>query len=355
MGLQNSTSKSTITTTTTTESTKLQNFNSIHFDTDYSNKSNLNGGVIDPIEMMNLKYDSIKSIKSISYNFKWKNYLCRARYFGLYKQYIISDCKYSRLKLIDIDGNYINSVNPNSIFKCPWAIYINKSNEIFVSDCELGIIVVLSSQFLILRHFGANKVGSAECITIDEDSSSDEASSQQPPSNNNLLYAADYDNNLITIWNSMTGDFVNEFEIKSPCDIGVYKNKIFVTSENNFSYCDPERRKLDTKTLVSDNCIYVFDKKNLNLLNKIKLNDWLAPICLYFDVANKQLITLAFHIYNENSVSIGRYLYLIDLETYKCKHKVNLNIDRISDMCVVDKKILLVRGPYEPSMYIVEF
>ena len=292
-------------------------------------------------EINNIKtFDTIKSIKEINCDHKC---LCRIAFSDMMNQFIITDCEDNTLKLIDIDGNYKRSVNPNSILKCPWAICISKStNEIYVADGQLAKIIVFDIDFKYLRGFGDDKINLVECMTIDDNATSSEI----------FLYAADYRNSLVTVWNSETGKFKLQFSIQSPSDIGIAGDKIFITSENKFQFVS-NTRKLDY--LNGENCIYVLNKLNFDVINKIKLSNWLSPTCIYFDRQNNHLITVAFNIDDEMNVSKTRYLYIIDQDTLTCLYKVDLNIDKTSDMCIIDKKILFCRGPFSPSVYMLEF
>jgi hypothetical protein len=288
------------------------------------------------------KFETIQSRRQINCNYKC---LCRIAFSSQLKQYIISDCEDRTLKILDFNGNYLSSINPSSILKCPWAIFIH-ANEIFVADGQLGKIIVFNLQFKHLRDFGDDKIDLVECLAIDD--------IQQNEVENRLvfLYAADYRNNLVTVWNCKNGKFKDQFKVQSPCDIAVNENKIYISSENIFRFL-PNTRRLNY--VNGENCILVLDKFNYNLLNKIKCTNWLAPNCLYFDKVNNHLITIAFDIDEDMNVSKTRFLYVIDQDTLDCLYRINLNVDKTSDMCIVDTRILFVRGPFSPPICMIEF
>jgi hypothetical protein len=299
-------------------------------------------------EVKNLKiFETIKTVTHISCDYKC---LCRIAFCRKIGKFIVTDCEDSTLKIFDYDGNFIKTINPSLILRCPWAICVNnKSNEIFIADGKLGKILVFSAEFKYLREFGRRKVDLVECLTIDE--TLDDSDNDKP-----TLYAADYRNNLVTIWNSRNGVFKSKFNFQSPADIAVDKFKIFITSENNFQFL-PNTRKLNS--LKGENSIFVLDKTNFKVLNKIRFNNWLSPNCIYFDYKNNHLATIAFDIDEEMNVSKTRYLYVIDKDTFTCLYKIDLNIDKTSDMCIVEKddqiSALFSRGPFKPGICLIKF
>ena len=152
---------------------------------------------------------------------------------------------------------------------------------------------------------------------------------------------------------SKTGAFKKQFGIDSPVDIAVDDCKIFITRDNSFKFLPS---KLDH--LKGENCIFVLDKFYYNIMNKIRFNNWLSPNCIHFDKENNHLATIAFDIDDELNVSKTRFLYIIDKDTFTCLYKINLNVDKTSDMCIVesegDIRALISRGPFKPGICLIE-
>ena len=297
-------------------------------------------------ELKSLKiFETIKTLTEISCEYKC---LCRIAFCNKLGQYIVTDCEDKTLKIFDFDGKFIKSINPSLMLRCPWAICVSKSNEIFVADGKLGKILVFNTEFKYLRDFGRRKVDLVECITIDEHIEED--------GDQSVLYAGDYLNNLVTIWNSKNGAFKAQFNIQSPADIAVDKHKIFITSENSFQFL-PNTRKLNY--LKGENSIFVLDKTNFKVLNKIRFNDWLSPNCIHFDNENNHLATIAYDIDESMNVSKTRYLHVIDKDTFTCLYKIDLNVEKTSDMCIVERnneiRALFSRGPFKPGICLIKF
>ena len=295
----------------------------------------------------NPKFLKIKETHSFDFNFK-----CLVRFAILNNDTLVAcDCESPSLKLIDINGNYLKSINPNKLLKCPWAIFITKTNTIFVSDSSLARIFVFNSNFELLRSFGLEDlVKFIEFICIDEEQ---------------YLYASDFHNSLVTIWDSRSGTLLKKIQINSPTEIAINEKHIFIASQS-----DENRLEIEN----GDSCIYVLNKSSYEIENKIKFANWLAPHCILFD-ADGNLLALALerecvkdrddHETNfetkqcsdaaQKATSCKTFLHLIDADNFSPISKLKLPVCNISHMALMKQKLIATHGPFHPSLFFIEF
>lgn len=308
------------------------------------------------------KQEAKFSKTSIEYNSK--DYKCLTRINGFIHKnnpslltLIISDCDSNKINLLNI--NEINNKNNSNNdlhglidynFKCPWAICVYmKKEQIFISDFNAFdnksriIIFDSSNNFNYLKEFESdNYLKLIECLFIDE--------------NEEKLYASDYSNDLITIWNCNDDKYLNKIEVNSPSDCAINGNYLYVVSSEKLQSL--ETINTTTTNNKDTNCIYVFNKHTYLLINKIRLDNWISPACILFDTVNNYLLTLALEFNSSSSssqhVTFTRYLYYFDIINYSFIKKVSINIDRVSDAYLWKNSLFILRGPHYPPLCVID-
>jgi hypothetical protein len=234
---------------------------------------------------------------------------------------ILTDSTNKCLKLVDInDGHLIQSTfkPPNdsqNLFKHPFAICVDVvKNEILVSDIELSKIFIFNEKMELLRTLSDSLIKKPTAICID---------------NEHNIYVADYDSNLMSIWESENCNFVEKFQIQSPAYIKLAEKKLFVL---NTALCGLEEKK----NLL--NCIFILEKCSpYGLIQTIKLDSWQRPYGLF--VRNDYIFTIS----NEISVYCTKTdnLFLYVFNKYGCcVQKTKLNqMEAINDILIVDERI----------------
>ena len=124
----------------------------------------------------------------------------------------------------------------------------------------------------------------------------------------NILYASYSSQNKISAYNIETGKCENYVEIDSPRELIISQEYIYALSLTGY---DKKKKTGEFQKLkFGSNCIFLLDKIDLRVLNKIVLANWLCPNGLYLDkYAN--LITTAFQIEN-NFVSTNRFIFVMN-------------------------------------------
>lgn len=105
---------------------------------------------------------------------------------------LVSDELGGLIHIYDLNGNQIDSINPESALLQPLGllVYKNENNEeeVYIGDYRQHKIFVFNSHFELLRQFGdANILKIPQFLEIDNESK--------------LLFVADTQNDEVTIWN----------------------------------------------------------------------------------------------------------------------------------------------------------
>lgn len=275
-------------------------------------------------------------------------------YFDSIKQILISDFNDKSFKVIDLNGNFIGSYNPNSVFERPGPIAAsNIVKEIYVEDHILEKVFVFDLNFNYLREFGDERLETPFGMTIDEKA--------------HTIYLSAYLSNAVTIWNTQSGDFLNEIRINSPTFMEVFNNKLIIMSAT-----ETEIFTFDNLTEVtSSNAIYIYNKITLEVLNKIKIANYVHPKGLYIDDKfNIYMTAYDIEMYNNsdnddsssqltNSDDAGapyrtRFFYKFN-DSGECVQKTHLPLGSIFSMVVVGKKMFAIRGYRTPPIIIIDF
>lgn len=238
---------------------------------------------------------------------------------------IITDNEHSGIKIFDFDANTFETHNPNSLLNKPLAICVNRLNELFVGDTVHKKIFVFSldNKLKLLKVFDNPIINSPTCMTIDDEN------------NENILYVTDWANNMVTIWNSYTTDFIYNFNLDSPANIKLNKEKIFILSSIMYDM-DHEDKTLKSIRKGTNN-ILVFNKCSFELINKIEFHNWINPRGLYID-ENLNLLTIASEMTRNQTFNDAKFLFIINQNNGELMKKIQLNGVKsgINDMVFVN-------------------
>ena len=329
-------------------------------------------------------YDRIKASNSV--NIPFELVVCLT-YFEEIKRIIITDFNDRSFKILDLNGNYLGSYNPDQLLERPGPVCVsNSAKEIYIQDHAYEKIFVFDTNFKFLRDFGDERCQTPFGSTIDETTS--------------RIYLSAYLNNLITMWDTKTGNFVAEIEIFSPTFMNIFRSKLFVMSATESEIFTTEATL--EATINNQNSIFIFNKYNYEILNKIQIKNCIHPKGLHIDDCMTIYLT-AYDISlnesmkeakasevsnvrvqststpNENSTETTtanenggeqgqtqnqsnsfntndrtRCLYKLS-ENGEIIGKTNLSLSGIFSMVIVDKKLYAIRGYRTPPVYMIEF
>lgn len=255
--------------------------------------------------------------------------LTQMAYLKNKKQIVITDWKDECLKVIDLNGNFIGKFNANLQFFLPYAICISNKNEIFVAVQCICSIYVFNSNFEYIKEFNKKLLKTPFSMAIDD--------------NLDHLYASDYYNNIVFIFDSDTGEFFNQLLIKKPKHIAVNEKHIFIISKNTINVI--------TKT-----------PPDYEIIQNIEFNNWYLPRSLYLDTQFNtysdnlmKVFTMAYDVDNKDNVSQTLFLFLINQNNFNCIQKTNLNLTKLNDMIIIDRKVIVISENMENPLCIIDF
>ena len=94
------------------------------------------------------------------------------------------------------------------------------------------------------------------------------------------------------------------------------------------------------KIIKGSNCVFIVDKFTLNILDTIKLNDWVTPSALYVDL-NSNIYTVAYELDKTTGMlSKFKYLYIINKNGLLVKKIYLEDIQIIADMIVLENELI---------------
>jgi hypothetical protein len=237
----------------------------------------------------------------------------------------------------------ISKTYANDDIKLAEALYLSENNELFVADSGLNKISVFDVQLNFKRQFGNSIVKEPKYLVINEDSNS---------SLFGILFASETNTNVISIWNSNEGEFINEINIDSPGMIKFNNDNMFVVSHTIFEKVKNENGDYNFEKIIKGaNCIFILNVNNYEIIRKIQLEDWIAPCGLHFDSFNN-LLTTSFLRNSNNTFTNCRFLIVFDKNmNYVSKTDIG-EISDINDFVAIQNKILFLGNV---SLNVLEF
>ena len=243
---------------------------------------------------------------------------------------LITDWKRNLLHLVDLEGNILNSFNPNNIFKDPTGVCIliepgSNEEKIFVGDEEHEKIFVLNSNFELKFQFGDGHLKQPGYLAIDNEFEK------------SCLYVSDSSNNKITVWNTANGTFIDKIDIDSPNQVNFTRDSLFVSSP---VFIDETENNLVFKIKDGGNCIFEIDKVSLEIKKRI-IGNWFSPELLNIDKnGNLQIIAHTFY----NNITKSEMLYFLTIDpNSKIIKKVEISgFKDLYDVILVNDKVFAI-------------
>ena len=288
---------------------------------------------------MPCNYKRIKSTKPLVIPFELSVGLAHVKENG---QILVTDPESSSIRIIDENGNYDKAVYPNEFLQKPGAMCINRKNEIFIVDMCLEKIFVFDKDLNYLREFGDSRLQCTSHMIIDID----------------IIYMTSFLNNNLTVWNSNTGEFLNQMSLNSPLSsaIAPCHDRIFVISAIDVGFFS--REYTAQISLNNDNCIFMIDKISLEILNTIDISNYIQPKGLMIDESLNFYITAAeieqVNTNETNAKKPSRHLIKFN-EKGDFLQKTLLELEDTFQVIFFEKKLLISRGFRTPQLYLIEF
>lgn len=220
-------------------------------------------------------------------------------------------------------------------------IYTSKSDELFLTAQNLNKIIVVDLNLKIKREFGKDVIKDADYLAINETDIS---------SNTKNFYVSDSKNNIITVWNSETGEYVKTIDIDSPGHIKFNTDKMYVVSvttlNEKYRHTDIAKdHNVIDKISNGSNCIYILNSTTHVKIHELRLDGWCSPSSLYVDSKNR-LLTVAYH-------TDSFYLIAFDEDMQnvaKIKLKSFAGPSYLKEIYAIQRKIIFLQT-YEIDMY----
>jgi hypothetical protein len=141
---------------------------------------------------------------------------------------------------------------------------------------------------------------------------------------------------------------MTQYKIDSPGQIQIVNDKLIIISENDYEHNKNTGRLRITK---GSNSLFILNKNTMDIVKKIKLDDWFDPCGLFID-QNFNIYTTAFELDHEKYISTYRLLYKFDPNGVLLTKTKLENIENFSDMIVFDRKLYFC---YYDSLKCIEF
>ena len=165
-------------------------------------------------------------------------------------------------------------------------------------------------------------------------------------SEDNHLYLSHTNRDRISVY-SEDGELIDTFLIDAPHFTEIDNEFLYVIS---YTYYEEFNR---VEKINGSNCIFVLDKLSHEIVNKI-IFDWLQPQGLCFD-DNYNIITVAYEL-DEDNTRLDSYLYVIDKRNYKILNKIpSFAPTFLLDMKSIDNGKVVFFFEYVDRLSIVKF
>ena len=152
------------------------------------------------------------------------------------------------------------------------------------------------------------------------------------------IFMTSYLNNTLTVWNCATGEFINNISINSPLSLTLSNDKLFVLSANDVGIFSREYTIQINEN--NQNCMYVLDKKTLEILKSINISSFVQPKGLTIDSEMNFIITCLLKI-NEKGDLLQKTVLGFD--------------GGIIQVLFFENKIAFSRAFRTPRVYLAEF
>jgi DNA-binding beta-propeller fold protein YncE len=219
-------------------------------------------------------------------------------------------------------------------FEKPWCVCVNKRNEILVSDLNGNKITIFNSDLKFIRDFKTEM--SASYLTTDKHS--------------DYVFVSHYLKNKVSVYDGITGENIGvDINIDSPIYIEIGTKTIYVVSHTEFEQT-PDTNKL-IRIKKGSNCIYVIEKRRpFDVLHVISSDVWLAPLGLYLD-KNGNLLTTAYKISPDKTISKIRYLFVLDKDGNVLASEQLSGVTQCNSIAINERRLVI---SYDKSIKLYE-
>ena len=258
------------------------------------------------------------------------------------QEILITDPESGKIRVLDNNGNYVREVIPLETLQKPGAMCISDKNEIFIEDIILEKVLIFDKDFNYLRELGDSRIQMSLNMTIDNA--------------DYVVYMTSFLNNNLTAWNAQSCEFVNQIYLNSPLSLAVSRDRILVISAVDVGIFSREYTAQISEN--NNNCVFVIDKKSLEILNSFNISNYIQPKGIIIDADMNFFITAAeLQTVNKETISEkkpNRFLVKFN-ENGEFIQKTSLEIDCTFQVLFFEKKILISRGFRSPPLYLIEF
>ena len=257
------------------------------------------------------------------------------------EEILVTDPEGRAIRILDKNGNFLRSIIPNVVLERPGTICVSSKNEIYIEEMILEKIFVFDENFNLLREFGDERLQMSLHMKIDDDT--------------DTIFMTSYLNNTLTVWNCATGEFINNISINSPLSLTLSNDKLFVLSANDVGIFSREYTIQINEN--NQNCMYVLDKKTLEILKSINISSFVQPKGLTIDSEMNFIITATDLHLTEVHYSKKQSTCLLKInEKGDLLQKTVLGFDGgIIQVLFFENKIAFSRAFRTPRVYLAEF
>jgi hypothetical protein len=234
----------------------------------------------------------------------------RIVYLESKERFLITSSYFKSIISLDKTGKYIDKRNPGGLMKFPFAICLDKNNQIYIGDNQLKCIFVFDQNFKHLRTFAQSLLGGYYDMVIDDAC--------------NTLYTLNVYDSIVVSIDIKKDVIINSVYVSAPQFIGLLRNTIIVLTAN------------DKINVISERTFKVrfrFD---------IKHAKYLSALCTYKSV---DAVFLTCHeILVDKTKSKNVYLCVIKIDSSKSAYtkKIYLDTNQVNDMVLTNKSMVCV-------------
>jgi hypothetical protein len=267
--------------------------------------------------------EKIKSIQFVELSSDLK--LDRMSLFKNGTKLILTDISKKCLHICDLNGKYIESVNPQNSLQLPLVLFVLKkiNEEIYVYDGEIKTVFLFDSNFKLKYKIG-NNLKNSNFMNIDTENGI------------NILYITHMFDNEITLWNTQNGTFITKISIDGPKDVKFNQNCLFVINQPEVKIDWEINRIIE---ITKGNSISIIDKNSLEIKRKIQFSDFYLPNSLHL-TTDIHIYTIAYKLDN-GLMSKNRHLFILDYEGNILKIFELKNISCFNDVIYLENKIII--------------
>ena len=241
---------------------------------------------------------------------------------------LLTDVTKKCLHICDLNGKYIESLNPQNCLQLPFVLFVLKkleslNEEVFVFDGEIKTVFLFDSNFKLKNKIG-NKLKHSNHMNIDTENGI------------NILYISHMFDNEITLWNTQNGSFITKIDIDGPKDVKFNRDHLFVINQPEVKINWENNQIIQ---ISKGNCVSMIDKNSLEIRRKIQFNGFYLPNSLHL-TNDIYIYTIAYKLDTDGFMSKNKHLFILDYEGNILKSFELKNIFCFNDVIYLENKII---------------